>query len=58
MALDKGARNLIREVWRDNFEEEMAHMRSYVDKYPIVTIDTEFPGTIARPQGQFRRCVF
>ncbi|WFD35525.1 CCR4-NOT core DEDD RNase subunit [Malassezia cuniculi] len=44
----------IRDVWADNLELEMAHLRKKLEKYPFVAIDTEFPGIVARPIGVFR----
>mmetsp|Transcript_73527 Transcript_73527/g.148088 ORF Transcript_73527/g.148088 Transcript_73527/m.148088 type:complete len:309 (-) Transcript_73527:227-1153(-) len=39
----------IRDVWRDNLDEEMVNIRKVVEKYPFVAMDTEFPGIVARP---------
>ncbi|WFD29541.1 CCR4-NOT core DEDD RNase subunit [Malassezia sp. CBS 17886] len=44
----------IRDVWADTFEEEMALLRTTIEAYPYVSIDTEFPGIVARPIGSFR----
>ena len=44
----------IQDVWADNFEEEMAHVRAVLKRYPYVAIDTEFPGIVARPIGNFK----
>ncbi|KAK9834010.1 hypothetical protein WJX81_002780 [Elliptochloris bilobata] len=44
----------VREVWRDNLDDEMDIIRGIVDKYPFIAMDTEFPGVVARPVGQFK----
>ena len=44
----------IREVWEDNLEAEFALIREVVEAYPCIGMDTEFPGTVARPVGSFK----
>lgn len=49
-----GNKGRIREVWKGNLNEEMALLRELVEKYPYISMDTEFPGVVARPMGAFR----
>lgn len=44
----------IRDVWRYNMDEEFTKMRTVLEKYPYVAMDTEFPGVVARPIGEFK----
>ncbi|RWR91133.1 putative CCR4-associated factor 1 7 [Cinnamomum micranthum f. kanehirae] len=41
----------IREVWNDNLEAEFGLIRDIVDHFPILTMDTVFPGIPYRPAG-------
>lgn len=44
----------IQDVWQHNLEEEFKKIRQVVQKYYFVAMDTEFPGVVARPIGEFR----
>jgi len=44
----------IRDVWASNMEEEMENVARVVTTHKYIAMDTEFPGVVARPIGDFR----
>eukprot|EP00092_Neocalanus_flemingeri_P043395 GFUD01047814.1.p1 GENE.GFUD01047814.1~~GFUD01047814.1.p1 ORF type:complete len:367 (+),score=55.46 GFUD01047814.1:121-1221(+) len=43
----------IREVWSHNLYQEFMEICHLVQKYPFIAMDTEFPGIVAKPIGNF-----
>ena len=54
MHYKKENENFIVDVWQENLYQEMANIRMLIKKYQYVSMDTEFPGVVAKPIGIFR----
>lgn len=44
----------IRDVWQKNLHQELNHISKLIESYPMIAMDTEFPGIVARPTGSFK----
>jgi len=45
--------SIIKDVWASNLEEEMRSLRDTITHCTYISMDTEFPGVVARPIGEF-----
>jgi len=50
----QNAEELIVDVWANNIDEEFERIRKVIEKYNYIAMDTEFPGVVAKPLGEFR----
>ena len=48
----------IRDVWADNLDAEMVNVRRLAEKYRYISMDTEFPGIVARPLERMEASAF
>ncbi|XP_065192023.1 CCR4-NOT transcription complex subunit 7-like [Sycon ciliatum] len=42
------------DIWDYNLEKEFERIRDLVNDYNYIAMDTEYPGVVARPYGEFR----
>lgn len=47
--IDSSQEITLREVWKSNMEEEFDRLADLIEEYPVVAMDTEFPGILSTP---------
>ncbi|XP_057803965.1 probable CCR4-associated factor 1 homolog 11 [Salvia miltiorrhiza] len=45
----------IREVWASNVVAEISLIHKFLQQFPIISMDTEFPGTVFKPSPLFKK---
>lgn len=58
MNTTKDQSSAIREVWASNFEQEMKYISEILDKYPYISMDTEFPGIIHTVSSKLKESTY
>eukprot|EP00126_Sphaerothecum_destruens_P000314 Sdes_comp10370_c0_seq1m2023 len=54
MSRNEDCKYKIVDVWAHSLEKEMNNIMHLIERYPCISMDTEFPGVVARPVGNFK----